>query len=269
MTEFHSDDVIESRHGAVSVLALNNPLRRNAITPTLFLNLTNSLHAAAADDSVAAVILTGAGNYFCAGGDLQQLAQRRELPEHQRRERLEALNGVIRMLRDYGKPIIASIEGGAAGAGWSVALACDLVVAARDATFSAAYVKVGLTPDGGITSLLAQMLPRQLYTQLCLTGEPIQAERLAALGAINHLSTPGAALQDALKLADKLASGPEQATRRIKQLCRAAQVASLDEQLEREADFMARAQGSPESAEGIAAYFEKRSPNFARLRKSA
>ncbi|RIJ03245.1 enoyl-CoA hydratase [Achromobacter sp. K91] len=266
MTQLQDAGLLESRVGEVLVLAINNPARRNAITAGLFRSLTSSLQQAGADSSIGAVVLTGTGNYFCAGGDLKQLMQRREQSEEQRRERLDELNHVVRTLRDFHKPIVAAIEGGAAGAGWSLALACDLVVAANDASFSAAYVKVGLTPDGGITGLLAQILPRQLYTQLCLTGEPIQAQRLAALGAINVLSAPGSALQDSVELATKLAAGPARAMQRIKFLCRTADSALLDEQLEKEAGFMVEAQGSSESAEGIAAFFERRSPNFSSLR---
>lgn len=262
-------DVLSSCAGAVLVLAINNPERRNIITPRLFHSLNQMLQCAAADNKVGAVVLTGVGSYFCAGGDLKQLAERRQLSVAQRREKLEGLNGIVRMLRDFPKPVIAAVEGGAAGAGWSIALACDLIVAARDARFSVAYVKVGLTPDGGITALLAQALPRQLYTQLCLSGEPIDAPRLAALGVINLIAEPGSADRDALQWATALAAGPAKAMQKIKCLCREAVRASLDEQIERESEFMVEAQGSEESAEGIGAFLAKRPPNFARLRSNS
>lgn len=267
MSEFEID-VLSSRTGAVLVLAINNPERRNIITPGLFQSLIQLFECAASDNTIGAVVLTGVGPYFCAGGDLKQLAQRRQLAVGQRREKLEGLNGVVRLLRDFPKPVIAAVEGGAAGAGWSIALACDLIVAARDARFSVAYVKVGLTPDGGITALLAQALPRQLYTQLCLSGEPIDAPRLAALGVINLIAEPGSAEHEAVRWATALASGPAKAIQKIKCLCREAVSASLDEQIERESEFMVEAQGDKESAEGIEAFIEKRAPNFARLRSS-
>lgn len=188
------------------------------------------------------------------------------MPLAERRLKLEDLNHLIRAIRDCPKPVIAAVEGAAAGAGLSLAMACDMLVAARSAVFSVAYVKVGLTPDGGATSFLAEFMSRQLLTELCLTGERISGERMHAHGCINRLTEPGQALAQALELARQLAQGPEVATARIKALCRVAHRHSLEQQLALEADHMVEAQGSEESREGIAAFLEKRAPDFARLR---
>lgn len=258
--------LVSRRDGAVLVLTNNNPATRNALSPEFYAALTEALAAAAADPGVGAVVLTGEGAHFCSGGDLRQLATRRELPAEERRGKIERLHNMIRTVRDCPKPVIAAVEGAAAGAGLSLALACDMVVAARNAVFSMAYIKVGLTPDGGATAFLAEFMSRQMLTELCLTGDRLTGERMHALGVINRLAEPGQALAQALRLAGQVAGGPELATARIKSLCRMAHGNTLDEQLEHEIAFMVRSQETEESREGIGAFLEKRSPDFARLR---
>jgi len=261
--------VLTSRHDAVQVLVMNNPAARNAITAELYASLPAALAEAEADPQIGAIVLTGAEGFFCSGGDLRVLGERRDMAPVQRRERLEVLHDLIRAIRDCGKPVIAAVEGGAAGAGVSIALACDMLVAARNAFFSIAYVKVGLTPDGGVTAFLSEFLSRQLLTELCLTGDRITAERMAALGAVNRLSDPGSAQPDAIALAARIADGPSRATARIKTLCRHAHRATLDAQLALEAGHMVDALGDDESSEGIGAFFAKRPPHFAALRRGS
>jgi enoyl-CoA hydratase/carnithine racemase len=130
------------------------------------------------------------------------------------------------------------------------------------------YVKVGLTPDGGATAFLAQFLSRQLMTELCLTGERIPAVRLHELGAVNRLTERGQALPEALALAASIGNGPANANARIKLLCQNAGHASLDSQLELEAQLMVESQGDDEAAEGIRAFFDKRAPDFVALRRA-
>lgn len=255
--------------GAVRILVNSNPGARNAITPQLYEQLPPALREAARDPAIGAIVLAGDGDFFCAGGDLRQLATRRELPPAERRARIERLHDLVRAIRDCPKPVVAAVEGGAAGAGMSLALACDMLVAAHDAFFSMAYAKVGLSPDGGATAFLAQCMPRQLMTELCLSGERIVAARLHALGAVNRLAAPGQALDTALALAAAVAGGPAAAMARIKRLCGHAYGASLGEQLDLEASLMVESQGDPEAAEGIAAFFGKRTPDFAALRPTS
>jgi enoyl-CoA hydratase/carnithine racemase len=242
--------------GMVRILVNSNPQARNALTSQLYDELPQALQEAAADPAIGAIVLAGDGDFFCAGGDLRQLATRRELTAVARRANIERLHALMRAIRACPKPVIAAVEGGAAGAGVSLALACDMLVAARGAYFTVAYVKVGLSPDGGATAFLAQCMPRQLMTELCLTGERITAERLHLLGA----------LAEASALAGGLANGPARAMARIKQLCGHAHGAGVDEQLDLEASLMTASLGDPESGEGIAAFFGKRAPGFAALR---
>ncbi|MDO8654690.1 MAG: enoyl-CoA hydratase [Undibacterium sp.] len=261
-----TEAVLIRQEGAVRILVNNNPAARNAITMGLYTGLPKALAEAQADPEVGAIVLTGAGDFFCSGGDLKQLATRRELSLVQRREKLEGLHTLIRAIRNCNKPVIAAVEGGAAGAGLSIALACDMLVAARDAFFSVAYVKVGLTPDGGVTAFLAEFVSRQILTELCLTGDRISGERLHAMGAVNRLTDKGAALTEAIALATRLTTGPARASARIKNLCQHAYGADLEAQMELEAQHMVESQGDDEAAEGIAAFLTKRAANFVALR---
>jgi enoyl-CoA hydratase/carnithine racemase len=266
-TPVTTEALLTRREGAVLVLVNNNPAARNALSAEFYTAATAALAEADADPTIGAIVLTGAGNFFCAGGNLNQLITRRDMAPADRRERLELLHGFVRRLRDTAKPVIAAVEGGAAGAGLSVALACDLLVSSRTAFFSATYIKVGLTPDGGLTSFLAEFVSRQVLTELCLTGERMPAERLHALGAVNRLVDAGSAEATAIALGATLAQGPDRASARIKALCRGAHARTLDEQLELEARFMVESQGDDEAQEGIGAFLGKRQADFAKLRQ--
>lgn len=159
-------------------------------------------------------------------------------------------------------PLIAAVEGGAAGAGLSLVLACDMIVAASGAMFTAAYVKAGLIPDGGLTHALGQMVPRQMSMQMCLLGQSLPVERFFELGVIADLTPQGGALQAAITLAERLAQGPRQAQSRIRHLVAQAADTDIFAQLDQEAAYMVEAQGSKEAAEGIKAFFEKRPTEF-------
>ena len=252
------------REGRVLVVINDDPATRNALGWDFYGDFAEIVAAAGADGAVGAMVLTGAGGYFSSGGNVKGLRERSEMDIAERREGVARLHGMIRAMRDCPKPIVAAIEGGAAGAGASLALACDMIVAAREAYLSIAYVKIGLTPDGGATAFLGGALPRQLLNEMAMTGDRVGMERLHTLGIVNHLSEPGRALEDALARAAALAEGPPQALAEIKRLVGAAQSASLDAQLDREAEAIARALGGPEAREGIAAFLEKRKPAFPR-----
>ncbi len=260
------EPILVHREGAVLVLSNNNPAARNALTPEFYDALRQALAQAEVDPTIGAVVLTGVGGHFCAGGDLHRLALRRAMTPAARRVNLEGLHDLIRAIQHCSKPVIAAVEGAAAGAGLSIALACDMLVAARNASFSVAYVKVGLTPDGGATAFLAEFVSRQVLTQLCLTGERISGERLHALGAVNALTEPDEALSAAITLATRVAAGPQRAMGRIKTLCRQASSTTLEQQLALEATHMVESMGDDEAALGIAAFFDKRPADFDSLR---
>lgn len=252
------------REGRVLIAVNDDPATRNALGWEFYQDFANVIALAGAEEGVGAVVVTGAGGYFSSGGNVAGLRERAGMDLADRKAGVGRLHGMIRAMRACPKPIVAAIEGGAAGAGASLALACDMIVAARDAYLSIAYVKIGLTPDGGATAFLGRALPRQLVNEMAMTGERIGVERLHALGLVNHLSPPGRALEDALKRAAALAEGPPRALAEIKRLIDEAQHAPLDAQLDREGEAIARALGGAEAREGIAAFFEKRKPSFPR-----
>lgn len=248
------------------VVVNDNASRRNALSPGLYDALGTALARAAREPRIASVILWGAGGFFCSGGDLTQLARRRELPREARLARIEELHDLIRAITGCPKPVIAAIEGGAAGAGASLAFACDLIVASETAQISAAYVRAGLVPDGGLTASLSALLPRALVSEMLLLGAPVPARRLHELGAVNVLTAEGEAREAAMKLADRLAAGPSGAQGTIKGLLATARSQGLAAQLDDERDAMADAVAGDEAAEGIGAFLQKRRPDFRRLR---
>src|SRR5690625_35492 len=154
--------VLVKEQNNVLILTMSNPSKRNAIFPTLYAELTEALNRAQDNPDIGAVILKGDAGYFCSGGDREGSQERRQLSRGERRNRLEGLHDLVRYMRRFPEPLIAAVEGGAAGAGLSLAFACDLLVVDEDARFSVAYVRVGLTPDGGATASLATVLPQAL-----------------------------------------------------------------------------------------------------------
>lgn len=256
------DPVLVERHGGTLVLTLNTPGRRNVLGPIIYARLMALLDAAEADPEVANVVLQGSGGFFCAGGDLRSLAERAVLPVAENEARIEELHEVVRRLRAFPKPVIAAIEGGAAGAGASLAFAADMIVAAEGSHVTLSYVKAGLVPDGGSTGFLHRALPPQFAAEMALLGAPVPAERLAAMGVVNRLAPPGRALDAALDLAAALARGARGAQATILSLLDAPDRQDFAAQLDRERTAMARAIGSAEAAEGISAFRQKRAPVF-------
>lgn len=248
------------------VVENRNAARRNALTPEFQEGLLHALTLASDEPRIGAVILMGEGDFFCAGGDLNHLLTAQSMDEGERRARIDALNDLIRAVVDCPRPVIAVIEGGAAGAGLSLALACDMVISARDARFTAAYVNAGLVPDGGLTAALAAGLPPQMAAHMALTALPVEAARLHALGLVTELTEPGEAIMAAMALADRLAAGPARAQAAIKRLLTGWRRTAFEAQLAAERDAMAEALASPEAAEGITAFLACRPPDFRALR---
>lgn len=238
-----------------------NTEKRGALSPELYACILEACELAK-ERRIRSIILTSEGPFFCAGGDLNVLISRQGMPEEERRAGIDGLHDVIRAMRACPVPIIAAVEGGAAGAGLSFALACDIIVAAQGAKFVAAYVKAGLVPDGGLTAHLARTVPRQLSMEMCLLAQPVLAERMHALGVVNALTEAGRTMDAAQKFADRFADGPRDAQAAIRKMVAAAYDATEAEQLDHERDAMGFATGAPEAAEGIAAFLEKRSPNY-------
>lgn len=264
MTDSH---IIIEDQGDHLIVINNNPRRRNVLTADYEAGLLDALALAGREARIGAVILTGAEGFFCAGGNLAELIEARTMPVETRRARIERLQSVIRAMIACPRPVIAAVEGGAAGAGASIALASDLIVAAEDAKFTAAYVNAGLVPDGGLTASLTMLLPAPIAREICLLGQPVTAERLYQLGAVNRLAAPGQALDIAAEMARNLAKGPAESQARIKRLLTDAHQALVESRLDAESEAMAIMLGSDEGTEGMDAFLNKRAPNFAKLRQ--
>lgn len=254
---------IEDLGDRLVVVNANNS-RRNALSEEYYSVLGAALKQAA-EPRITSVVLWGEG-FFCAGGDLNLLAKRGGLTEEQRRGRIDELHDLIRAIRNCPKPVIAAVEGGAAGAGASLAFACDFIIAAEGSKFTAAYVKAGLVPDAGLSASLSALLPRAMVSEMLLLGQPVAAERLAELAAINAVVQAGQTRAQALALADKIAAGPSIAQGRIKTMINAAHDNSFNAQLDHERDAMATAIVAPEAQEGINSFLNKRQPDFIKLR---
>ena len=199
---------------------------------------------------------------FCAGGNLQRLqANRRESPEVQAQS-IEGLHNWIEAIRTFPKPVIAAVEGPAAGAGFSLALACDMIVAARNSVFVMAYSSIALSPDGGGSWSLPRAVPRQLATELLMCGDRISAERLQQLGVVNRLADAGQALQQALALCEQLNARAPNALASIKELIGDADANTLHAQLASERNAFVKNLHHANAGIGISAFLNKQKPDY-------
>jgi enoyl-CoA hydratase/carnithine racemase len=257
-----SGKLLSEMRGRILLLTISNPGARNALVPPIWTDGLEAIKKASKDPAVGAVILTGAEGHFSSGGNLNRIKENRGKPQSVAHEGLTQLHDWIRAIRGCPKPVIAAVEGSAAGAGFSVALACDLIVAAEDARIFVAHVKIGISPDGGVSGSLARSLPPHLLAELLLEGGTIDAARLNQFGIVNRVCARGQALQTALDWAGKLAQGPPQAMGRIKQLVEKAYSNDLSSQLDLERQLVVESIFGDECGEGIAAFFAKRPPVF-------
>ena len=248
--------------GKTLVLTLSNPEFKNALGPEMYAAGIEALNAAENNADSRSVVITGEGNVFCAGGNLQRLLTNRRDPPEVQAQSIEGLHSWIDAIRTYPKPVIAAVEGAAAGAGFSLVLACDLIVAASNAIFVMSYSTVALSPDGGGSWALGRALPRALASELLLCGERISAVRLEELGMINRVCGAGDALTEALSLATHVNARAPNALASIKDLLNDAATNSLSQQLASERDHFVRNLHHANGGEGIDAFLQKRTPHY-------
>jgi enoyl-CoA hydratase/carnithine racemase len=249
-------------HGQSLILTLSDPAMRNALGPDIYAAGIEALNVAETNPEIRSVIITGEGSHFCAGGNLQRLQGNREKPREAQAQSIEGLHSWMEAIRTFPKPVIAAVEGAAAGAGFSLALMCDMIVAARDSIFVMAYSSIALSPDGGGSWSLSQSLPRQLASELLLLGERIGADRLHALGMVNRISEPGHALTDALQLADRINARAPNAMSSIKELINDAGTHNLTTHLAQERDHFVNNLHHANAGIGIAAFLNKEKPFY-------
>lgn len=247
----------------ITTITLNRPDKLNAFIGHMRRDLAEALEHAGSDRGTRVIIITGAGRAFCAGGDvafMAELMQRRDAEEFSRM--LGAGRRVILAIRQMTKPVIAAINGPAAGAGFNLALACDLRIAANTATFSQSFAKVGLHPDWGGTYFLPRLVTPNKACEMFFLGESIDAAEAARLGIVNQVVAPEELESATMQLAQRLRAAPPIALAAAKHAVYQSQAADLDEMLRYETEAQLRCFDSDDGHEGVHAFLEKREPKF-------
>lgn len=244
-------------------ITLNRPEKLNAVNEAMLGELLSALDAAAADPLCRALLLTGEGRGFCAGQELGPAV----MPDENGPPDLAKLAGtwhhqVVRRIRALPVPVVCAVNGVAAGAGASFALACDIVLAARSARFVQAFVKIGLVPDSGASFFLTRAIGEARARALAMLGEPVDAARAEAWGLIWKAVDDAKLMEEAEKLTASLACGPTESLAAMKRMFAATAQNTLDAQLDLEAALQGAAGRSADYSEGVRAFVEKRAPNF-------
>lgn len=258
------ETVLYSLDDSVATIQLTRPEALNALSLQLGKDLATAVRQTMTDGA-RAVILTGSGRAFCSGGDLREMhAMARELGSIEAflDEPLKKLHEVISLIRETPIPFVAAVNGVCAGAGTNFALACDIVLASDDATFNEAFVRIGLSPDCGGSFFLPRAVGEKLASELLMTGSTLTAQRAVEIGMINRVVPKADLMTDAMVFARKLASGPTGAIARVKRMLNGSFSNDLKAQLDLEASCQIESGRSSDFKEGVAAFFEKRSPDF-------
>jgi len=260
-----SQDLLEAVKDGVAVLTLNRPDRLNAMSGSMLDGLLEALPRLAEDAEVGAVVLTGAGRGFCAGGDVKAMAEGTEMPGTTLEERAHGLRTymeVSRWLHEMPKPTIAMVKGAAAGAGLSLALACDLRVAGESARFATAFARVGYSGDFGGSYFLTQLVGTAKARELYYTAEIVDASQALALGLVNRVIPDARLEEETMALAARIAKGPRVALSYMKRNMNAAESGTLKDLLDLEAWHHSRTGMTEDHREAARAFVEKREPKF-------
>jgi 2-(1,2-epoxy-1,2-dihydrophenyl)acetyl-CoA isomerase len=254
--------ILVDHRAGYRVVTLNRPQRLNAFTEAMHVALRAALEEAQADSACGALLLTGAGRAFCAGQDLSDRLPGSGPPRDLGASLDTFYNPLVRQLRALPFPVVAAVNGTAAGAGASIALHCDIVLAARSAKFVQAFAKLGVVPDAGGSWLLPRLVGTARARGLALTAEPLSADTAADWGLIWKAVDDDRLMADAEALCAQLAKGPTVGLGLIKRALDAAEHNDLDRQLDLERDLQREAGFHPDYAEGVRAFLEKRAPKF-------
>jgi 2-(1,2-epoxy-1,2-dihydrophenyl)acetyl-CoA isomerase len=253
--------LLAETRGAVRVLTLNRPERLNALNQDLLAALNKGFDDAAADDEVRAVLLTGGGRGFCAGADLLQdlgMGETRDLGAS-----IDTFyNPLVRKMRALPKPIVCAVNGVAAGAGMNLALAGDIVIAARSANFTQAFIRIGLMPDAGGTYFLPRLIGEGRARAMAMLGETMTAQQAESIGLVWKLFDDEVFATEALTMATNLAAKPTKSLAAMKQAFNASAHNSMDAQLDLERDAQRALGNTHDFAEGVKAFVEKRAAVF-------
>lgn len=245
----------------LGVITLDRPKQYNALNKAMTQELIMILDQAAADEGIRVLILTGSESAFCAGGDLAWLMQADDQPK--KREIVDVAADLITKLWNLDKPVLAAVNGVAAGAGTALVLACDMSIAAQSARFAPNFVNIGAVSDSGASWLLPRVVGMHRARELMLSGRTLSASTAHELGIFTHLAADEELQEKAVEIAGRLSRGPQGAIRSIKALIKASADNDLSRHLEEEAGRQMRAWSDPDFAEGVQAFMHKRSPRFA------
>jgi 2-(1,2-epoxy-1,2-dihydrophenyl)acetyl-CoA isomerase len=255
--------VLQTVEDGMAILTLNRPDRMNAINTEMAVALNEALTAISIDKNVHVLVITGAGKGFCAGGDLKEIWEGRQKNNTEDLEPLlRAGMGAVLKIRTMRQPVVAAVNGAAAGAGMNIALAADMRFASETASFGETFAKVGLFPDYGGTFFLPQLVGHAKAAELFYTAEMFDAKTALQLGIVNKLVTADKLLDEAKAFAMGIVHGARMASRALKQVLFGNQRAELAKALEYEVEEQMRCFASEDCAEGLRAFFEKRKPNF-------
>ena len=250
----------------IATFMMNRPDARNALSMDMRKQLAEALHDAELDDKIRCIVLKGAGDHFMAGGDVKGMGESiKKPPEEIKKEfilRIHDLHPIMFAMRRMPKPIIASCRGAAAGAGVSIALACDLVIAAEDAFFTLAYCKIGTSPDGSSSFHLPRAVGIKKAMELALLGDRFDAKTAEEIGMINFVVPTDELDTETNKLALRLANGPTHVYGNTKALFYRSLESEFESQLQAEAEYFSDCASRKDFKEGVTAFIEKRSPKF-------
>ncbi len=257
------ETILYAVENGILTITFNRPDKLNAMTPTLLRELKEAFEDAGKDTQVRVVILTGAGRGFCAGADLAAASELMMSGGFSYEENLNATyNPLILTMQSLQKPIIAAVNGVAAGAGMSLVLACDLRIAAESASFLQAFVKIGLVPDSGSTWMLPRLIGMTKALELMLTGQKVTAQEALALGLVNQVVADADLGEIVQKMAEMFATAPTKTIGLIKQAVNFASTSTLEAAMKNEATLQNVAGQSADHMEGVAAFLEKRPAIF-------
>ena len=257
------DAVLVDTHEGVQTLTLNQPKRLNALSAELLQALNDALRAAERDDSVRALVLTGAESAFSSGADITEFTFNDSRPPDLGDLLRRRVNPVVTRLRSLEKPVLAAVNGVAAGAGMSLALACDVRYAAESARFVLAFVRIGLVPDAGALYFLPRLVGPAAAMELAWTGDPVSASDALSLGLVNKVLPAAELLGATQQLASRLAHGPQHTIALIKRAINQAHELPLERVLDLESHYQELCARNPDFEEGVTAFREKRQANFA------
>ncbi len=248
----------------IATLTLNRPERLNALGGTLREELYDAVTAAGADSNVGVVVITGAGRGFCSGGDVKSMREHDQTGQRTPAgERLAPIRDrAVLAIRDCPKPVIAAVNGAAAGAGMNLALACDMRIASTNAKFSQAFVKIGLAPDWGGSYFLPRVVGSAKACELIFTGDTIDAAEALKLGIVNAVAAPDELMAETYRLARKIAAGPPVAIQLAKRAIHHSEEVDLRTALEFETFAQCVCKDTEDAKEGVRAFIEKRAPVF-------